>query len=188
MRSAAGLHALTRGNPLFVSEVLRHGADGVPHGVQDLVLARFARLGAAAQAVVRLASTVPTRIEGTLVEALLAPSAAVVDECLNPGCSARPRAPSSFATNWCAWPSKPRCRRPPPAPCTPTCCARWPSPARPRSRWRDAHSYVTDDLRKTFCIYDAPTPDAIRDSARNNNLPIDSITSVSVLDPYFYRG
>ena len=71
MRSAIGLHALTRGNPLFVSELLRHGAEGVPRGVQDLVLARFARLGAAAQAVVRLASTVPTRIEGALVEALL---------------------------------------------------------------------------------------------------------------------
>ncbi|HEY9023601.1 MAG TPA: LuxR C-terminal-related transcriptional regulator, partial [Burkholderiaceae bacterium] len=85
MRSAAGLHALTRGNPLFVSEVLRHGADGVPHGVHDLVLARFARLGPAAQAVVRLASTVPTRIEAALVDALLAPDAATLDECLNSG-------------------------------------------------------------------------------------------------------
>ena len=85
MRSATGLHAMTHGNPLFVSELLRHGADGVPHGVQDLVLARFARLGAAAQAVVRLAATVPTRIESALVDALLAPSAAVVDECLNSG-------------------------------------------------------------------------------------------------------
>ena len=85
MRSAAGLHALTRGNPLFVSELLRHGADGVPHGVQDLVLARYARLGSAAQAVVRLASTVPTRIESALVETLLAPAPAVVEECLNSG-------------------------------------------------------------------------------------------------------
>ena len=50
------------------------------------------------------------------------------------------------------------------------------------------HSYVTEDLKKTFCIYDAPSPDAIRETARNNNLPIDSITAVSVLDPYFYRG
>ena len=50
------------------------------------------------------------------------------------------------------------------------------------------HSYVSDDLRKTFCVYDAPTPDAIRASAQNNNLPIDTITAVSVLDPYFYRG
>ena len=50
------------------------------------------------------------------------------------------------------------------------------------------HSYVTEDLKKTFCIYDAPDPEAIRESARGNNLPIDSITAVSVLDPYFYRG
>ncbi|MBC7664233.1 MAG: DUF4242 domain-containing protein [Caulobacter sp.] len=50
------------------------------------------------------------------------------------------------------------------------------------------HSYVTADLRKTFCIYDGPSPDAVRDSASNNNLPIDSITPVSVLDQYFYRG
>ncbi len=50
------------------------------------------------------------------------------------------------------------------------------------------HSYVTEDVKKTFCIYDAPSADAIRETARNNNLPIDSITAVTVLDPYFYRG
>jgi hypothetical protein len=50
------------------------------------------------------------------------------------------------------------------------------------------HSYVTGDKKKTFCIYDAPTPDAIRDTAKANGLPVDSITEVSVLDPYFYRG
>lgn len=50
------------------------------------------------------------------------------------------------------------------------------------------HSYVSDDLRKTFCVYDAPTPEAIRESAQTNQLPIDQITAVSVLDPYFYRS
>ncbi|HZZ94266.1 MAG TPA: DUF4242 domain-containing protein [Usitatibacter sp.] len=50
------------------------------------------------------------------------------------------------------------------------------------------HSYVTSDLRKTFCIYDGPNPDAIRKVAGMNNLPIDRITPVSVLDPYFYRS
>jgi hypothetical protein len=50
------------------------------------------------------------------------------------------------------------------------------------------HSYVSQDLRKTFCVYDGPTPEAIRETAQNNNLPIDSITAVSVLDPYFYRS
>jgi predicted amidohydrolase YtcJ len=50
------------------------------------------------------------------------------------------------------------------------------------------HSYVTSDLRKTFCIYDGPTPEAIREVAGKNNLPIERITPVSVLDPYFYRS
>jgi len=36
-------------------------------------------------------------------------------------------------------------------------------------------------------IYDAPSPEAIRRAARRNNLPVDRITEVSVLDPYFYR-
>ena len=49
------------------------------------------------------------------------------------------------------------------------------------------HSYVTLDKSKTFCIYDAPTPEAIRRSAMRNSLPVDTITEVSVLDPYFYR-
>jgi hypothetical protein len=49
------------------------------------------------------------------------------------------------------------------------------------------HSYVTGDKRKTFCIYDGPTPDAVRSAARRNGLPVDRVTPVSVLDPYFYR-
>lgn len=49
------------------------------------------------------------------------------------------------------------------------------------------HSYVTGDSRKTFCVYDAPSPDAIRKAARANNLPVDDILEVRVLDPYFYR-
>ena len=48
------------------------------------------------------------------------------------------------------------------------------------------HSYVTDDKTKTYCIYDAPSPEAIRRAARRNNLPVDKITEVRVLDPYFY--
>jgi hypothetical protein len=49
------------------------------------------------------------------------------------------------------------------------------------------HSYVSEDRMKTFCIYDAPNPEAIRKTADNNKLPVDRITKVSVLDPYFYR-
>jgi len=50
------------------------------------------------------------------------------------------------------------------------------------------HSYVTHDLRKTFCIYDGPTPEAIREAAASNNQPVDRITAVNVLDPYFYKS
>ena len=49
------------------------------------------------------------------------------------------------------------------------------------------HSYVTEDHKKTFCVYDGPHPDAIRQAAERNGLPVDRITLVSVLDPYFYR-
>jgi hypothetical protein len=50
------------------------------------------------------------------------------------------------------------------------------------------HSYVGDDNRKTFCIYDGPSPEAIRQVAQRNGLPVDAITEVRVLDPYFYLG
>jgi Protein of unknown function (DUF4242) len=46
---------------------------------------------------------------------------------------------------------------------------------------------VSEDKTKTFCIYDAPSPEAIRRVAEKNKLPVDRITQVSVLDPYFYR-
>src|SRR5579859_1740853 len=46
-------------------------------------------------------------------------------------------------------------------------------------------SFVSDDKTRTFCIYDAPTPEAIRETAARNELPVDRITRVSVLDPYF---
>jgi hypothetical protein len=49
------------------------------------------------------------------------------------------------------------------------------------------HSYVSVDKKKTFCIYDAPSPEAIRRVAHRNNLPVDRIVEVTVLDPYFYH-
>lgn len=49
------------------------------------------------------------------------------------------------------------------------------------------HSYVSTDKKKTYCIYDAPNPEAIRRTATTNGLPVDQISEVRVLDPYFYR-
>jgi Protein of unknown function (DUF4242) len=49
-----------------------------------------------------------------------------------------------------------------------------------------AHSYVTTDDRKTYCVYDGPNPEAIRTVAERNGLPVDEVIEVRVLDPYAY--
>lgn len=48
------------------------------------------------------------------------------------------------------------------------------------------HSYVTRDRSRTFDVYEGPDPAAIRAVAEANGLPVDQITEVRVLDPYFY--
>ena len=48
------------------------------------------------------------------------------------------------------------------------------------------HSYVSEDRAKTYCVYEGPNPEAIRKRAARNDLPVDRITEVRVLDPYFY--
>ena len=48
------------------------------------------------------------------------------------------------------------------------------------------HTYVSADDRTTFCVYDAPNPEAIRKVADRNGLPVDRITEVRVLDPNLY--
>ena len=49
------------------------------------------------------------------------------------------------------------------------------------------HSYVTTDKSRTFCIYDAPSADAIHEVAAKNGIPVDAVHEVRVLDPYFYH-
>jgi hypothetical protein len=48
-------------------------------------------------------------------------------------------------------------------------------------------SFVSEDGTTAFCLYEAPTPEAIRKTAARNSLPVDRITQVRVLDPYVYR-
>ena len=49
------------------------------------------------------------------------------------------------------------------------------------------HSYVTPDAGRTYCVYDGPDAAAIHRAAEKNGLPVDSVTEVRVLDPYFYH-
>jgi hypothetical protein len=49
------------------------------------------------------------------------------------------------------------------------------------------HSYVSADRGSTWCIYDGPTPEAIRRAADRNGLPVDRISEIRVLDPYFHH-
>lgn len=84
-RPSDGLFATTRGNPFFVTEALREVGAAVPRTVQDLVLARYARLPGAAQAIVRLTALVPARIERWLLDARLSPSAGDIEACLASG-------------------------------------------------------------------------------------------------------
>jgi DNA-binding CsgD family transcriptional regulator len=84
-RPAAGLRALTGGNPLLVTEVLAARDDGVPMTVRDLVLARYAGLPADAQEVVRLVAVVPTRVELWLLEEALRPGPSAVEAAVAAG-------------------------------------------------------------------------------------------------------
>jgi hypothetical protein len=45
---------------------------------------------------------------------------------------------------------------------------------------------VDEDSGTMLCLYEAPSPEAIRTAARHNGLPVDRIIKVRVLDPYFY--
>jgi hypothetical protein len=49
------------------------------------------------------------------------------------------------------------------------------------------HSYVSTDKKKTYCKYEAPSPEAIRQAADKDRITVDKIIELSVLDPYFYK-
>jgi DNA-binding CsgD family transcriptional regulator len=84
-RPAAGLRALTGGNPLLVSEVLAAGDAGVPPTIGDLVLARVGGLRDDARAVLELVAVIPTSTEIWLLERALGLPAAAVDAAVSAG-------------------------------------------------------------------------------------------------------
>ncbi len=81
----AELYRTTSGNPFFVTEVLASGGEAIPASVRDAVLARAARLGANARAVLDAVSVAPPRVELWLLDALAGESVYALDECLGSG-------------------------------------------------------------------------------------------------------
>lgn len=45
------------------------------------------------------------------------------------------------------------------------------------------HSFLSADRKKSYCLYEAPSADAIRQAARLANLPADAVIEVSTLRP-----
>jgi DNA-binding CsgD family transcriptional regulator/tetratricopeptide (TPR) repeat protein len=89
-RDGAKVHAVTGGNPFFVTEVLGAPTDEVPATVRDAVLARVSRLGDDARAMLDLVSLLPDRIEMAMLEPIVAegdssPGVPGLDDALQSG-------------------------------------------------------------------------------------------------------
>src|SRR5512132_1339422 len=78
------LYRKTAGNPFFVVEVLAAGVDEIPETVRDAVLARVARLSAAARSLLEAVALVPPQAELWLLDAL-AEDVGCLQECLASG-------------------------------------------------------------------------------------------------------
>jgi DNA-binding CsgD family transcriptional regulator len=76
---ASELHAVTGGNPFFVTEVLACPDLAVPHTVVDAVTARLRLLGEPARRALEQLAVVPSHCEPWLVDALLAGPDALAD-------------------------------------------------------------------------------------------------------------
>ncbi len=50
-------------------------------------------------------------------------------------------------------------------------------------RW--LFSFLSADRRRTYCLYEAPSPDAILAAAQRANVPADAVVEVSAATPQF---
>ncbi|GAA4677272.1 AAA family ATPase [Pseudonocardia yuanmonensis] len=64
------LHALTKGNPFFVTELLAAEVEGVPASVRDVVLERVATLPERTRSLLDLLAVVPGRMDRALLDAV----------------------------------------------------------------------------------------------------------------------
>lgn len=47
-------------------------------------------------------------------------------------------------------------------------------------------SFLSPDKKKTYCLYEAPSVEAIREAARRNNIPADVIVPVDEINPALF--
>jgi hypothetical protein len=47
-------------------------------------------------------------------------------------------------------------------------------------------SFLSADKRKTYCLYEAPSAEAIREAARRANVPADVIIAVDEINPAMF--
>ena len=81
----AALYRLTGGNPFYVSQAVQAGMSDVPATARDAVLARAARLGSDARAVLDAAALIGTRVEVALLESVAGCPPSAIDELLASG-------------------------------------------------------------------------------------------------------
>ena len=82
---AAAIHALTGGNPFFVTEILAVGNASLPETVRDAVLARAASLRGAERRLLEVVALVPGGAELWLLDAVFAGDLEHLDACLAAG-------------------------------------------------------------------------------------------------------
>jgi len=76
--------SLTGGNPLFVSEIVAGGTQGVPTSVQDAVLGRAAKLSPDARTLLHLVAVVPGGVDRALLDESVTPFGSL-EECVRQG-------------------------------------------------------------------------------------------------------
>jgi DNA-binding NarL/FixJ family response regulator len=84
-RDADAVHALTGGNPFFVSEVLCAEQDELPASARDAVLARASRLSPAGREVLDAAALIGERVEPNLLQTVTGAPTEALDEPVSSG-------------------------------------------------------------------------------------------------------
>jgi DNA-binding CsgD family transcriptional regulator/tetratricopeptide (TPR) repeat protein len=84
-RPVEGIYQATKGNPFFVTELLRRKDEQIPKTVRDAVLTRAAHLPPHAWEILELAAIIPGPVEQWMLENILHPDVTAIDACIEGG-------------------------------------------------------------------------------------------------------